>query len=455
MRLDDGAPPGEPFENDYPGHAHDESCGDLHWAVQRQVAELAQRRYEPAVRRDILNTLQRRRAARDGEVVQFDILPVDVGFDQLLARGEMLLTRSGYEQPGARAILDGFGLTQVDVGCAELEDRIVRCWNPELSGTILDDVARSLRRRGWSASVDSIVPLAPVIKGIGGAEPAVGPGPFPEYGLKCEGPAARVGIIDTGISAEIRGDNWLTDIPRNGNIDPLDVLPTPDGFLDFEAGHGTFVSGIIAQVAPGADVRVYRAMDSDGIGSDRQVACAMIQAVQDGCEILNLSLGCQTPDAVPPVAISAALDVIGEIERTQDRQVVIVAAAGNYGDNVPCWPAAFRRVVSVAALGPDMLPTTWSSRGYWVTCSTIGQGLLSTYVEGQESAAVDPDPDTFPQNAWAVWNGTSFAAPQIAGAVARLAQDLGIPVHEALVRLLRAGRPIPEYGQAIRILPGL
>ncbi|MEN3308192.1 MAG: hypothetical protein V7603_4394 [Micromonosporaceae bacterium] len=456
MRLDDGAPPGEPFEDDYPGHTHDESCGELHWAVQRQVAELAQRRYEPAVRRDILATLQRRRTARDGEVVQFDVLPVDVGFDHLLVSGELLLGRSSYEQAGARALLDSFGLAQVDLGCAELDGRVVRTRNPDLPGATLDDVARSLRRRGYTASVDHIVPLAPVIKGLGGAEPATGPGPFSQYGLRCEGPQARVGIIDTGISAEIRDDHWLARVPRDGNIDPLDDLPTRDGYLDFAAGHGTFVSGIIAQVAPGADIRVYRALDGDGIGGERQVACAMIRAVKDdGCQILNLSLGGQTPDTVPPVAISAALEVISEIEQERGQKVVIVAAAGNYADNTPCWPAAFRKVVSVAALGPDMQPTTWSSRGYWVTCSTIGQGLLSTYVEGQESAAVDPAPDVFPRDAWAVWNGTSFAAPQVAGAVARMAQDLGITPHEALVRLLRAGRPIPDFGQALRILPGL
>jgi hypothetical protein len=455
MRLNDDARPGEPFENDYRAHTHDEACGDLHWAVQRQVAELAQRRYEPAVRRDILTTLQRRRAARDGEVVQFDVLPVEVGFDHLLVSGELLLNRSSYEQAGARAVLDSFGLAEVDVGCVELADRVVRVQNRDLPGTVLDDVARSLRRRGYSCSIDHIVPLAPVIKGLGGAEPAAGPGPFPEYGLKCEGPPARVGVIDTGITAEIRDDHWLARIPRNGNIDPLDAYPDPDGYLDFAAGHGTFVSGIVAQVAPGADVRVYRAMDSDGVGGERQVACAMIEAVKDGCQILNLSLGAQTPDTVPPVAIGAALDVIGEIERERGEKVVIVAAAGNYGDNIPCWPAAFRKVVSVAALGPDMQPTTWSSRGYWVTCSTIGQGLLSTYVEGQESAAVDPDPDSFPRDAWAVWNGTSFAAPQVAGAVARGAQDLGVTPHEALVRLLRTGRPVPDFGQALRILPGL
>jgi subtilisin family serine protease len=191
------------------------------------------------------------------------------------------------------------------------------------------------------------------------------------------------------------------------------------------------------------------------VGSELEVAAAMVRAVRDGCQVLNLSLGGQTPDNVQPVAMSAALDIIAEIEAERGEQIVIVAAAGNYGDNTPCWPAAFRKVVGVAALDPDMQPTTWSSRGYWVTCATIGQGVLSTYVEGRESAEVDPDPDVFPADAWAVWNGTSFAAPQIAGAVARAAQVLDIAPQDALVQLLRAGRAVPDFGQAIRILPGL
>ncbi|HKT02307.1 MAG TPA: S8/S53 family peptidase [Rugosimonospora sp.] len=456
MRLDDSAPRGEPFEDDYPHHRHDETCGGLHWAVERQLSELAQRRYEPAIRRDILTILKRRRTERGGEFVQFDVLHREVGFDHLLVSGELLMTREGYEQRGAQAVLDAHGLTVEDFDCPELAERVVRLSNRDLDGSTLDDVARLLRQRGFSASVDHIVPLGPVIKGIGGAEPAVGPGPFPEYGLRCGGKPARVGIIDCGIAAEIRTDGWLTDIPRGGNIDPLDDLPHPDGYLDLHAGHGTFVAGIVAQVAPDAEVRVYRALDSDGLGSELRVAEAMIRAVKDGdCGILNLSLGGQTPDDVPPVAMSAALDIIADIERERGSKVVIVAAAGNYGDNTPCWPGAFRRVVSVAGLGPDMQPTTWSSRGHWVTCSTIGQGLRSTYVEGRESAAIDPEPDTFPADAWAIWNGTSFAAPQVAGAVARIAQDLDLTPQEALVRLLRAGRPVPDFGQALRILPGL
>ena len=200
---------------------------------------------------------------------------------------------------------------------------------------------------------------------------------------------------------------------------------------------------------------MYRAIDSEGIGSEVAVAREMIQAVKDGAEILNLSLGCQTQDNIPPIAIRAALEVISELEREQDREVLIVAAAGNYGDATPCWPGAFSRVVSVAGLAPDMLPSAWSSYGSWVTCSTVGQGLRSTYVEGRESSAVDPDPQTFGADSWAAWSGTSFAAPQVTGALARLHEQYQYPLHEARRRLLAAGRPIPDFGQAIRILPGI
>jgi hypothetical protein len=108
----------------------------------------------------------------------------------------------------------------------------------------------------------------------------------------------------------------------------------------------------------------------------------------------------------------------------------------------------------VAALAAGLQPAAWSSRGFWITCSTIGQGVHSTYVEGRESPLVDQDPPDFGPDAWAVWSGTSFAAPQLAGALARL-HDSSEPLRDTLRRLLAAGRPIPDFGQSLKILPGI
>ena len=486
---------GVPFPGDYPGRSEHQRWEELEARVQRDVIDLARRRYEPAIRHEMLRLLSQRRRAGGDDVIQFDVLPKRVGFDTLLKRGELLISGQSYDGrraddgephpgPTAKRYLDAIGMEASEVDCAELRGRVLRL-TPRHGGQLdpqeLADIAKVLRIRGFTASLSNITPTAPVTKGKGAPEPADPPLPEPPEPDDGPGEPTRVAIIDTGIAdlrapSQRRTDGWLQGI--RGDTDPLDQFPPPggDGLLDLAAGHGTFVAGIVRQVAPRAHVTVYRAVDSDGIAEEVRVACEMIRAVREGNQILNLSLGCQTHDDLPPIAIHAALQVIREMEhagderagdergegdrgghdcRTECGNVLIVAAAGNFGDTRPCWPAAFRRVVSVAGLAPDMLPSQWSSRGFWVDCSTVGQGVRSTYVTGDESPLVDPEPHQFGMNAWAVWSGTSFAAPQITGALARLHEQYDMPLGEALRRLLAAGRPVPDFGQALTILPGI
>jgi hypothetical protein len=412
------------------------------------------------------------RADGRGAATAFDFLPVDVGFDTLLAQNELLITGQSYDgrhaplggrsqDMYAKGYLDSLGIVAHEMECHELRGRVLRLTRPDadLEPQELADVARSLRNQGFEASLNHMMPTGYVGKAIGGPLPAPSPGPYQSDGGP--GQPTRVAIIDTGIAAEIRTDGWLNRVPRANNadnVDPLDRFPLPagDGYLDFDAGHGTFVAGVVQQVAPGAEITVYRALDSDGLASEVTVACEMIRAVKEGgAQIVNLSLGGHTLDNVPPVALQAALETITEWEHETGQEVLIVAAAGNYADTTPCWPAAFRRVVSVASLAPDMLPSPWSSHGFWVTCSTIGQGLSSTFVEGRESNLVNPEPHDFGPDAWAVWSGTSFTAPQITGALALLHERYGYPLRETLGRLLAAGRATPYFGQALRILPAI
>jgi subtilisin family serine protease len=478
---------GNPFGDEFPEWPH-EYRGRIVADIQRQVIELAQRRFEPALRHEIVRSLRRgrqelkkRKERPDRLVTDFDFLPAQEGFDTLVARGELLITKESYDGGGqerrghgnssryAQGYLEALGIhkksDQSDCpDCPELEGRIVQLTGPGIMAPReLANVAKLLRMRGFSASVTNMAPTAPVGKAIGGAEPVPGLGHFRKY--EGAGQPATVAVIDTGAAEKRRDDGWLNEIdritadedPRGvGNIDPLyEFSPLGERYLDYDAGHGEFVTGIVRQIARGATIKVYRALASDGVGTEVAVACAMIQAVNEGADIINLSLGCQTLDDQPPIAIKAALEVIRERERQDGRDILVVAAAGNFGDTRPCWPAAFRDVVSVAGLAPDMLPSEWSSRGFWVTCSTIGQGLRSTYVEGRQSFEFDPTPHTFGADAWAAWNGTSFAAPQITGALAWLYQEEKLSLRDALRRLLAAGRPIPDFGHAVKILPGI
>jgi hypothetical protein len=487
---------GDPFRGDFPELPDREPEA----FAANQASELTQLRRQPEVRHEYLERLRQRVADtrlqeqrvlealrqeqppagdhQDGVVTEFSFLPAEDGFDTLHVPGEILIARDDYEPPAdevrrfperyARDYLDSQGVTAAEVDCDELRGRVLRLIPAgEPSSEQLAELARDLRGRGFAASLTNIMPTAPVHKtklGVLTASAAAATvevlteSPAAPEDIVLKAGPAKVAIIDTGITDQTRTDRWLDGILRPaGSIDPLYASPADEqaGILDFEAGHGTFVAGLVQRVAPGADIRVYRAVASNGIASEVTVACQMIKAVKDGAEIVNLSLGCQTEDDAPPVAIQAALDVISDLEQDQGREVIIVAAAGNFGDERPCWPAAFRRVVSVAALGADWLPTDWSSRGPWVTCSTLGDDLYSTFVEGQESSRGDEVPAVFGRNPFAVWSGTSFAAPQVSGAIARLHQVDGFPLREALARLLASGRPVPGAGQAWKILPGI
>jgi hypothetical protein len=92
----------------------------------------------------------------------------------------------------------------------------------------------------------------------------------------------------------------------------------------------------------------------------------------------------------------------------------------------------------------------------------VGIGVASTFVEGVEppvrgdydgDGVVDDD-ITFPTNAWGLWSGTSFAAPQICGAVARWCKATGKKPREALAQILSGQPDDPNYGSLIRLLPG-
>jgi thermitase len=143
-----------------------------------------------------------------------------------------------------------------------------------------------------------------------------------------------------------------------------------------------------------------------------------------------------------------ALQILAE----RHPNVLVVAAAGNSGHEEPSWPAAFPEVIAVASLTASLQPSTWSNRGPWVDCSTVGEGVVSTYVPGQESEEVDKEhADLFGPSSWAIGTGTSFAAPQIVGALAdSMAASPGLTARQARLR----PRPRPRPGRLAGGRPG-
>jgi hypothetical protein len=420
--------------------------------IQRQAMAIRTTRDDPAFAGRFIARVRERRAGRDNRT-QFELIPDKHGGSTLAASAQVLIRAEAL--PDVRTRLGAYNLTEDP---AELDGRVVRLRGPHDSSIEVAHVVSNLRRQGVPISVNYMTPMGGYVKSDASPELTAGLPPVrPAAEQEQEGTSpVRVVVIDTGVYGT-RADGWLADLQTDDNLEDLDFFP-PAETLDLAAGHGSFCAGIVQQIVPEAPIAVYKTLDSDGFAHELRVARAMVHAAREGLAagqhvILNLSFGAETADDERPVALGVALEIIDEESRKARRETVVVAAAGNFGHDRPCFPAAFPTVTAVAALTHGLLPAEWSTRGAWVDVCTIGEGVRSTFVPGNESPSLDYDNETFPKDAWALWSGTSFAAPQVAGAIAKIALDDGLTPTEAKRRLLESAPEIPLYGKQVEILP--
>ncbi len=240
-----------------------------------------------------------------------------------------------------------------------------------------------------------------------------------------DGDDADIAVLDTGVPTAAQLLHWhghLEETVRRdaGNPlfpDDLDTLYDAGHVLRHEAGHGTFIAGLVHLVAPDLLISPYAVLDPDGIGDDLGIAHAVrtVTSRPRSVPVINLSLGGYTFDDAPPAVLATVID-------RMPRGTVVVAAAGNNGSPRPFWPAAMARVVGVAAVddvGSVPRPTQWSNYGPWVDVCTLGAGLLSTYVLGPYPTGPSTSQDFTGPHPFARWSGTSFAAPLVAAEIAR------------------------------------
>ncbi|MBW8804432.1 MAG: S8/S53 family peptidase [Catenulisporales bacterium] len=255
-----------------------------------------------------------------------------------------------------------------------------------------------------------------------------------------------VAVLDTGIAAH----PWFDGAEWYGCCTPDEhesAEADTDWELDSEAGHGTFIAGMVLQQAPNAYLRVERVLSDDGITDELELLRGLTRvqaraaADSDRLDLVSLSLGCYTFDDRPsPVLANAVARV--------SRHSVVVAAAGNQGTDRPYWPAALKEVVAVAALasengadGPER--ASFSNYGWWVDAAAPGENVTSCFLtHGREHG------EDF--HGFATWSGTSFAAPYVTGSIAALMAAKDMAARDAVSELLDPNRyRIPDLGVVV------
>ena len=253
----------------------------------------------------------------------------------------------------------------------------------------------------------------------------------------CFGQDIRVAVIDSGATSHVDlsanllpGYNFLTD-----TADVTDNI-----------GHGTFVSGLIGAddngfgvtgAAPDVEILPLKCFDN-GISTTVSTICRAIYAAVDeyDCQILNMSFGIKKYSETFETAINYAAD----------NGVITVASAGNLGDSTLYYPAAFENVIGVGAVDEQGAVASFSQRNDSVLIVAPGKSVYSTTNTGE----------------YAKKSGTSFSAPLVSGALARLLNtNPSLTVVDVISLLTNTAKDLGEegydtsYGYGLLSLPDL
>ncbi len=219
------------------------------------------------------------------------------------------------------------------------------------------------------------------------------------------GQGTTVAVIDTGVDYThpifsgrlVERASWRDFVANDS--DPQEV----EGVA---FGHGTMVASLVLQVVPSAKVMPLRVLAGDGSGDPEAIAAALDWATERDVDVVQLSLGTEEPAE----AIEAA------VARATAQGIYVVASAGNSNKN-PTYPAYTAMLegavgdmsVGVGSVNLQDLKSEFSN--FAPEEGPIEDGLEMVAFGEAVYGAV-------PGQQIAAWDGTSMAAPLVAGALA-------------------------------------
>ena len=205
----------------------------------------------------------------------------------------------------------------------------------------------------------------------------------------------KIAVIDSGVDwgNDIELEETITLVPGEEEMSPL--------FMD-GSGHGNSVAGLIAAkdndegitgINPNAAIYSIRVLDDNNEAPLSRVIDGIYYAISRKVDIINMSFGLNSYSESLKKAVDAA----------EDAGILVVAAAGNTGDNVQ-YPAAYNNVLAVGSVDSDAELAKSSARGDKIDLVAPGELVCTT---GQFGDLL-------------VESGTSLAAPQVVGVASKI-----------------------------------
>ncbi|NMH75183.1 S8 family serine peptidase [Bacillus sp. RO2] len=245
--------------------------------------------------------------------------------------------------------------------------------------------------------------------------------------------SVKVAVIDSGL------DQNHPEL-KNRIVDSVNIVdpmrqPVPDL-------HGTHVAGIIAAekgngvggigINPSAELLAIDVFNGDMGAFDFSVAEGIIYAVDNGAQVINMSLGSYFPSQIIEEAVNYAIA----------SNVTVVAAAGNSASSEKEYPASYKGVISVGATDANKELAYFSSYGASVDVVAPGENIYNSAYTGKS---------TFME-----LSGTSMASPVVAGiASLLLAQNPDLTPYEVEYLLKSTAGDLGEKGYDLKYGHGL
>jgi serine protease len=249
------------------------------------------------------------------------------------------------------------------------------------------------------------------------------------------GKGAKVAVLDTGVAYRSQRPRFLRspDFAPKQFLPGYDFVKNNDRPLDRD-GHGTHVTGTIAEragngialtgLAPKAKIIPVRVLDSQGLGTARDISKGIRWAAKHGADVINMSF----EFSLAVNSCSRIKSVCSAIKFASKRGALVVGAAGNSNGEPIAFPAAAPHAIGVGRVTKDACLAADSRTGPGLDLMAPGGGLPLTPTCGSNDPIFSRDVPifqlTFTGGGFrefgypAIYEGTSMAAAHVSGVAA-------------------------------------